>query len=686
MVYIFLRCYDGNMNVSRWFLRNSFRPAFPSGFAFLAGLVLLSGVAFSSCKKEAPPAGLPQGEEARPRSAAAVFVQGHAEFERDGLRAGLEAGARLEAGDIIIAGDGASAELEFSSLANIRMLPASRLVIRNFFELSGNAEKQVVELFLESGALLAKVQKLSPEDEFYIATPNAVSMVRGTRFLLSYESGAAQAEKTTLAVQEGELAFLPSGPVLKAIQEERAAPGSAPVFAAAFAEAFAEAFALAPLAGAGEEALIPGGVPEGAAFDSLMGDLAGSGREKADETRRLIQEALRRYSPAAMGSVSEALLDLMDHVREPGTGYSVLPAAFPAGFIAAYPENPRQGPPGQGPSGQSPSRQSPSGRTEIPPTPDPAMFWEKQLGSRAPVDSIDSAGRMLFVLDAQGGAYGVSETGSLLWEAGEAVALSSLENGAALIVRTGLSVLDSGSGDSRGVYPFNGWAGLPRSKGLLVPQGIALATPRGVTICRQENAQLIREIPVAGGIISSLVLAGRELAGINGQGRIVIIDAAAGAIRLEIPADLGTDVYTPCCRDGVVYGTNRSGRVIAVELQSGTIRWERNLEDGIRAEPELDGSALYLWTQSNTLIRIASADGSETGVIPNVESAPLLANGKLYFGGPGGTLVSADPASGRILKTSPIPGAPSARPLLVGNVLYAGTVDGRLIRLDAAQL
>jgi outer membrane protein assembly factor BamB len=220
-----------------------------------------------------------------------------------------------------------------------------------------------------------------------------------------------------------------------------------------------------------------------------------------------------------------------------------------------------------------------------------------------------------------------------------------------------------------------------------VPQGIALATPRGVTICRQENAQLIREIPVAGGIISSLVLAGRELAGVNGQGRIVIIDAAAGGIRLEIPADLGAEAYTPCYRGGVIYGTNSSGRIIAVELQSGTVKWERNLEEGIRIEPELDDSRLYLWIRGNTLLRISSADGSDAGSpIPNVESAPLLANGRLYFGGPGGTLVSADPASGRVLKTSPIPGASSVKPLLVGTVLYAGTLDGRLIRLDASQL
>ncbi|MDR1210926.1 MAG: PQQ-binding-like beta-propeller repeat protein [Spirochaetaceae bacterium] len=657
------------MNVSGWFFR--------SRAAFFAGLALLAGFGPVSCKKETPRTDSSFEEPApvtRAQSAEAVFVQGYAEFERNGLRERLVQGVRLEAGDSIIAGDDASAELEFASLANVRMLPGSHLVIRNFFEVRGGTEKQGLELFLESGAVLAKVQKLNADDEFYIATPNSLSAVRGTRFLLRYESGAGSspgagstgAEKTTLAVQEGEMAFLPSGPVLKAVQEEREAD-------AVSAAAFEEAFALAPRAAAGEEALIPGGED---AFDSLMEDVrdrAGGGGELSGETRRLIQEALTRYRPVSLDSEAEALLGLMDHVRDPGTGYSVLPAALPAQFIATYREGPRQA--------------APARPIEIPPKPYPAMLWEKQLENRSPVDSIDRSGRVLFVMDASGGAYGISETGSLLWETGEAVALTGLDNGAVLTGKTGLSVLDSGSGESRGFYPFNGWAGLPRSRGLSVPQGIALATPRGVTICRQENAQLIREIPVAGGIISSLILAGRELAGINGQGRIVIIDAAAGAIRLEIPSDLGTEVYTPCYRDGVVYGTNRQGRVIAVDLQSGAIKWERNLENGIRAEPEQDASRLYLWTSVNILVRVTMADGSDAGTpIPNVESAPLLANGKLYFGGPGGTLVSADPASGRILKTSPMPGATSVRPLLVGNVLYAGTVDGRLIRLDAAQL
>jgi hypothetical protein len=657
-----------------------------------------------------------------PLNAEAVFVQGHAEYERNGARESLEQGARLEAGDRIIAGDDASAELEFASIANIRLLPGSRLAVRHFSEIRGNGEeaRQDIELFLENGAVLAKVQKLKPDDEFYIATPNSLSRVRGTRFLLVYEPGSpagsasstgaaessaarpqavpgsavsgsavpVQAEKTTLAVQEGEVAFLPSGPVLKAIQENReAGPSEA---------ALEEVFALAPQARSGEEAFIAGGGEEngpdaaGASFDGLLERIqnpAGGRPETADETRRLIQEALERYKTASLSLDSEALLDLMDHVRDPGTGYSILPAALPAQFIAAYHESPREPPSRQSPPSQPPAPLPPAGRTELPPKPYPAMLWEKQLESQSPVTSIARSGRALFVMDAQGRAYSISETGSLLWEIGEAVALSGLDNGAALTSQTGLTVLEAVSGESRGVYPFNGWAGLPRSRGLAVPQGIALATPRGVTICRQENAQLVREIPVAGGIISPLILAGQELVGVNGQGRIVIIDAAAGAIRLEIPADLGTEAHTPCYRDGIIYGTNKSGRIIAVELQSGTLRWERNLEDSIRIEPETDASRLYLWIATNTLIRLSSADGSDAGSpISNVESAPLLANGKLYFGGPGGTLVSADPVSGRVLKTSSIPGASSVKPLLVGNILYAGTIDGRLIRLDASQL
>ncbi|MDR0390122.1 MAG: PQQ-binding-like beta-propeller repeat protein [Spirochaetaceae bacterium] len=663
--------------------------------AALALLLVLLG----SCKKTPPEVSVEAGPVVtRPQNAEAVFVQGHAEFERNGARQSLEQGARLEAGDTIIAGDDASAELEFASLANIRMLPGSRLVIRNFSELQGNGSepRRNITLFLEQGALLAKVQKLTPDDGFFITTPNSVNRVRGTRFLLRYEPGAGSPQdaaqsssaqssaaqssaaapadgggKTTLAVQEGAVAFLPSGPVLRDIQEQGEAGAST---------LFEELFALAPLAEAGEEALISGVgeglVPEPADFDRLLDELrTKSESETSAETRQLIQEALKQYTTVSLGPGSEELLELMDHVRDPGTGYSVLPAALPARFIASYPQGP----------GQLPPREI--GRPEIPPKPYPALLWEKQLEGGAPVTNIDRAGRTLFVLDARGRVYSISEAGSLLWGAGEAVALSGFDNSMALTSRTGLALLEAVSGESRGVYLFNGWAGLPRSKGILVPQGIALATPRGVTICRQENAQLIREIPVAGGIISSLILAGRELAGINGQGRIVIIDAAAGAIRLEIPANLGTEVYTPCYHDGVIYGTNKSGRVIAVELQSGNVKWEKTLESGIRVEPELDASRLYLWLADNTLVRIHTADGSDAGSpIPNVESAPLLSSGKLYFGGPDGTLVSADPASGRILKKNPIPGVSSVRPLLVGNILYAGTLDGRLIRLDASQL
>jgi outer membrane protein assembly factor BamB len=636
--------------------------------AVRAGLLLLVCLGFSCGGKDAAvPAPVPAASDETPAAretlrAPAVFVQGRAEFVRGGITGDLEQGAEFGAGDLIAAGGDASVELEFGGLANIRLLPGSRLRIKNFVLVRGEgAARYEVELALEGGELLAKVRKLNSGDEFFIATPNSLSGVRGTRFLLSYEPGIT-GRGTTLAVEEGTVALLPSGSALRDLAESRGSGGDA-------AALFDGVFALAPWAGAGEEISIPEG--EAADLERLLEEVRSSadGLPEGTEAGRLIREALERYKSAALSGGSELLLSLMDHVRDPGAGYSALPAALPARFTGSSREN---------------TPQTPRQRE----VPYPALVWEKQFESRVPVDFIGRAGRALLVMDAGGRAYGLSETGALLWESGGgALALAGFDRGAVLTEASGLAVLDAETGEGRGVYAFDGWAGLPRSRGVPVLQGIALATPRGVTICRQENAQLIREIPVAGGIISSLILAEGELVGINGQGRIVIIDAGAGAIRLEVAAELGSDVHAPCYRNGLVFGTNKAGRIVAVELQSGAIRWERHLEDGIRIEPELDAARLYVWTPAGTLIRLSSTDGSPAGSpIPNVESAPLLANGRLYFGGSGGTLISADPVSGRILKSSPIPGASSVRPLLAGNVLYAGTSDGRLLRLDASQL
>ncbi|QQO09036.1 PQQ-binding-like beta-propeller repeat protein [Breznakiella homolactica] len=617
------------------------------------------------------------------------LVQGNAELVRSNERIPLENGAALFAGDTVITGDLASLEITFSSMANIRLLPDSELEIGVVRSIAGEEETvREAELRLSRGALLAKVEKLSLGDEFLVGTPNAVSRVRGTRFLLTYEGAAAapadrdRGAMTTLAVDQGNVALLPGSGRLQTLFSQR---DSDPVSAAVLDRAFS----MAPGAGTGEELRIGGGIGNAriaadreslaaadAAYDTLFREASNAGGIPPDtfETRTLIEAALQRYKAVPLGDAAGELLGLMGYLNDPGGEVSKIPAALPGEFFPSYRERrvyPRQ-----------------EKKQEPPPNPYPAVVWDAKISDTALSDSISRVGTILLAMDSDGRVYGVDDLGNVLWTYGEnSAAMTGLDTSVAVTGETDLTILDGSTGTPRGQWNFDSWAALPRSKAVPVPDGVAMATPRGVAICRQENAQMLREIPVAGGIVSPLVLAGRELVGINGAGSVVIMDVAAGSIRLEVPSRLGTDVLSPRYMDGTIYASNRSGLIIAVDIDSGRILWERTIPQGIRIEPELDASRLYLWASDKTLIRIVSADGSDAGLpVSGVESAPLLSQGRLYWGSAGGTLVTADPATGRILKSNAVPGASSVRPLMVGGNLYIGTDNGRMIKMGAEYL
>jgi outer membrane protein assembly factor BamB len=360
-------------------------------------------------------------------------------------------------------------------------------------------------------------------------------------------------------------------------------------------------------------------------------------------------------------------MNYMNYIRDPSSVYETIPAALPPEFFPAYQ-----------------NRRSPPKEETAPPKPVdpfPSVMWNVQVSDES-LNDIINLNDTIFVIDNNGKVSAIDQDAAELWSFdGDANAVTALDDRTAVIANDKMTLLNGTDGAVRGEYAFT-WGAVPNAKPVQVPGGIALATLRGVTICRQSNAQVIREIPVSGGIVSSLVLADTELVGINGAGSLIIMNVSAGSIRLEIPLGLGTNILAPRYLNGIIYAANENGRITAVEIESGAKLWETELGAGLSIEPELDAERVYAWTTDKTLIRLSSANGNPVGnPILNVESAPLLFNGKLYWGGKGSTLVVADSSTGRILKSNPIPDSVSVRPLIVGNNLFVGTQSGRLIKV-----
>jgi len=593
-----------------------------------------------------------------------VFVQGPA-VKANGEQ--LAVGMTLSPGDLLRTGEDASAELAFGSLATLRLFPSSELGLAAVRSGGGpDADGRRVELRLVKGAVLAKVEALAGSDEFTVLTANAAAGVRGTEFLVRADPGL-----TRVAVRSGRVALLPKGALLSGLLDGRDANPLA-------GAVVATAFALAPSAGPGQELRV--GDAALAAAEAAYGALVLAGESRAalgvvwedqadpapllappgSQARQLLDTAFAQSRPLPAGVDAQRYLDQLDRMRDPGAALPRLPAALPVELFAERRPAPAY----------------------------PGVLGNTRVSDRPIAAGVTRYGDLVLVVDAGGRLHALDKQGRVLWSAGQGVgAVTALDQAIALTEPEGLVLVDGLAGAEQGRWAFDTRAGAPRYKALPVPEGVAVATPQGIAILRRENAQLIREIPIPGGIAAPLLLADRALVGITGRGSLVILDSGSSRVRAELPLGLAEDPLAPRFSGGIIIAADRQGRIAAVSPADEKILWERRLDVRLGAEPEADGERIYLWTADHFLRVLSLEDGSDRGSpLPGVDSPPLLSRGRLYWGSGKGTLVVADAATGGIFKKTAIPDAPSVRPLLIDGVLYVGTAGGRVLRVDAGGL
>lgn len=653
-----------------------------SSSAFLIAALSLLAVSCGA-RKEAPAPAVPAEPEvpAEPRlSAVATFLEGAPVLRRGGSETPLRIGDALFEGDVLVA-DGASwAEIEIGSSSTIRVLPGTTASLRTLRDASEEHEWKSTEIGVDAGSILAKVSKLAGRDEFIVVTPHTAAGVRGTAFSVSVEPGApgSASARSRVAVRAGSVAVLPKGPLLEGLLDgRRANPIAGAVVRAAFA--------FAPRVEAGSElsAASPDAGPEAAAaaeaVEAAYGELlvaaekstsAGILLEDEDDTRPFLapegsaaaarlRSVLGAYVPRPASERSAALLRLLDALRDPAAGYEKYPAALPAARAEGAAKAPA-------------------------PAQDPAVLWTAVVTKSRFTDALTRVGDRAVASDAAGTVYAVSPDGSVAWSVkGSALGATAIGEAVAVSSSGGLSILDGATGELRGAYPIEFGPAASNAKPVAVPQGLAVVVPRGIALLRAENASLIREIPVEGGVVSIPVLAERELVCVTGKGELAFLDLSGATGGASIPISLGGEPFAPRYRAGRVFVSDKSGRVVAVSAADRTVLWSRDLGAPVGSEVEVGDSKVFAWTTDKRVHPLSLSDGAAAGSpIAGVAAPPLLSGGKLYWGTAAGELVAADASSGAVLKRITIGRAVGVRPIMVGGVLYAGTADGRVVKID----
>lgn len=146
--------------------------------------------------------------------------------------------------------------------------------------------------------------------------------------------------------------------------------------------------------------------------------------------------------------------------------------------------------------------------------------------------------------------------------------------------------------------------------------------------------------------------------------------------------------FPPAVDDGlVVFGTN-SGRVFALDAETGGVRWARRVKGQIAASPAITADAVLVADMDGVLTAYSRVGGEplwefSTGGSP-IESSPLVVDGTVYFGDWGGRLHAVDVSDGSEVWTYQATADIKGSAALAGDAIVVGDYAGVVHSVDRA--
>jgi len=197
------------------------------------------------------------------------------------------------------------------------------------------------------------------------------------------------------------------------------------------------------------------------------------------------------------------------------------------------------------------------------------------------------------------------------------------------------------------------------------------------------------------------VLCGRSLFLLKNNGALYRVSRLTGEVRWK--RKLGyLAAASPACDGRTVYAVLlqrgkgiRAGRVVALNAATGRTRWSRKIRSRVESSPVLASGRLYFGSEDGTLYAIRARDGAlrwryrANGAI---KGGPALARGILYFGDYGGRLHAVRRRDGRrVWRTLTSRGSFGVRtgriygtPAVAYGRVYVGSLDGSVYSFAAS--
>ena len=346
--------------------------------------------------------------------------------------------------------------------------------------------------------------------------------------------------------------------------------------------------------------------------------------------------------------------------------------------------------------------------------------WRADAGSSGSEDAqITSApviaGGRVFTLDAasQLSAFDAG-SGSVAWRTDLAPAGEDGEDGfgGGLAAEGGMVFATTGFGEALAVNAASGeiaWrtsAGAPFRAAPAVAQGVVIGVTRdnraiafsaqtGDVVWRLDGisgqAGLLggASPAIQGGLVVLPFGSGEIIGASANRGRRIWNAVLGGARRGLARASISDVTGDPVIAGRAVVAANQSGRIVAIDGQTGQRGWTRSV--GSIGPIWAAGQSLFLVSDQNVLMRLALQNGAtiwetelpsfedpEDREDPIAYSGPVLAGGQLLVTDSLGNLLSFDPASGQQGGTTELASGTTNGVAVAGGTVFVLTGNGTL--------
>ncbi|RMF44694.1 MAG: serine/threonine protein kinase [Planctomycetota bacterium] len=173
----------------------------------------------------------------------------------------------------------------------------------------------------------------------------------------------------------------------------------------------------------------------------------------------------------------------------------------------------------------------------------------------------------------------------------------------------------------------------------------------------------------------------------NPQGTGATEDALPENLELLWQVDVGGLGFDagPIVAEGVIYAADAEGRILAVNLSDGTIRWQLKLDTGFVASPGYRDGMLFLGDYDGNFRALQASDGEQKWVYAagmEIDASPNFYQDSVLFTSQSGALYCVQIASGELKWKYETNDQLQCSPTLAGSHTFLGGCDAHLHVVD----